>query len=647
MARPISHALVLPDENFMAWLDAVRPYMNAFERVAVVRSPAGNDLNRFRSVTAVEAPRTWFEDDALKHIQRAYPSVVRVDVIKVNTPAKLAQILEARIQARDRFGEQNRSTGHIFDRFTLEWPVEARPTRIVRDFSVPADRDPDTHEGVDLQTYPGTAVNAAAPGEVTRVVSGNDALNYSAYVQVTTSLAGQTYITTYAGLQDIRVGMGQRVSVGDRLGYAAGDRVKLVVQNPPHGMSGFALPHVVDPMRMIYWQGLRLRPTVRVLRVRSLPGAHGDILGTVGPSNALETEEMHGPTLAKIGVEGEWVRVRYPGQRQAYTAAAYLEPFGEDDPVEVVPGTAVPGINIDLDHPHGRPDPNTISRLGWVRLRYNVSLNPNVPEGHPNRHGNTDINATFQRYRPLLNAYQRAGLKIILILTHQTFGEGQGYVWHQMNSARWRDLTRKYVDVVRRVAEQFARTDLIYAYQIWNEQDSSNYRAAVPMPVEDYAYLLGESIRAIRGADSRAKIITGGHVSGPGTGAAYATETLKRLPRGIEPDGIAFHPYGRGASGHRFSQHGSISESLTVWTRIMPGRPVWITEWGVLDQQGNHQLADEVADYADGFIKALGSFPGQVACATWYAWADGMDNGYGLVRADGQPREPLYSRYLR
>ena len=79
----ISHAFVLPDHNFYEWLETLRPYLEKFERVAVVRSPAGNNLNRFRNVTAVEAPLTWWQDSALTHIRRIYPSVVMVDVIDV------------------------------------------------------------------------------------------------------------------------------------------------------------------------------------------------------------------------------------------------------------------------------------------------------------------------------------------------------------------------------------------------------------------------------------------------------------------------------------------------------------------------------------------------------------------------------------
>ena len=50
---------------------------------------------------------------------------------------------------------------------------------------------------------------------------------------------------------------------------------------------------------------------------------------------------------------------------------------------------------------------------------------------------------------------------------------------------------------------------------------------------------------------------------------------------------------------------------------------------------------------ADGFIDiCLNDYRGMVACAVWYAWADTMHNGYGLVRSDSSPRQPLYNHFL-
>jgi hypothetical protein len=117
---------------------------------------------------------------------------------------------------------------------------------------------------------------------------------------------------------------------------------------------------------------------------------------------------------------------------------------------------------------------------------------------------------------------------------------------------------------------------------------------------------------------------------------------------GLQPDGIAFHPYGRGPVGNRFSYFGSISDSVQQYSRILPGKPLWITEWGVLDRQHDNSIADQVSQYASGFLGVLKyEFPGQVACACWYAWAEGMDNGYGLITANSQPRQPLYNTYLK
>jgi hypothetical protein len=131
----ISHAFVLPDKDFAQWLQALIPYLKKFDRVAVIRSPGGNDLNPYRNVTAIKAPNMWLSNDPLRHIRRIYPQVVRVDVVNATTPQQMALILQSRIAANDRFGEQNNSDRHIDDRFVLEWASDYRPIRITRHFT--------------------------------------------------------------------------------------------------------------------------------------------------------------------------------------------------------------------------------------------------------------------------------------------------------------------------------------------------------------------------------------------------------------------------------------------------------------------------------------------------------------------------------
>jgi len=629
---PISHALVLPDADFMSWFRAVEAYTKTFERVVVVRSPAGNDLNRFRNVTAVQAPGVWLNNDALNHIRRVYPMVVRVDVIRANTPAELGNVLQQRIQQNDRYGDKI-SPANINDRFTLDWPSDARPARITRAFNDVVGGQ--KNEGLDIYAPPGTVIHAGASGTVSTVVRQPTSLGYGQYVQISTTISGQTYLTTYARLQNIRVNMGQAVKAGDVIADSNFDSIKVVVQQPGKGLSGYILPDVVDPTMMIYWQGLRLRTTTSSsLRIREKPGTDFKILGMLSAFDRADSLEPHGRTLLKLGQTGQWIKIRSPQNIEGFAAAEYLMA----DETEGIKALNMTGMNLDLLHNLGKPAPDRLKGLGWVRFAYNVSMG----------RGSTDLDAAYNFYAPFLERYAKAGLKVILVFSHQVYGEGAGYHWPSMDTAKWREFTPRYVDYVRKIAQRLAGKDWVTAYQIWNEQDTppNVAHAAVPIPPADYAHLLTESIKAIRGVDSKAKIITGGHVNGPGGGVNYARATLTAMPSNIRPDGIACHSYGRGPVGNMYSPFGSIDEDVEGYSRVLPGGQVWITEWGVLDRPNDP--ASQVADYATGFISRLKNlYSGKVACAVWYAWAEGMHNGYGLVGTNDQPKQPLYDRFLK
>ncbi len=632
MAQPISHALVLPDRDFLSWYRAAEPYTKAFERVAVIRSPAGNDLNRFRSVTAVQAPGVWVQNDAVAHIRRVYPMVVRIDLIRAATPADLARILQERIAQKDRFGERAGSA-HLFDRFTLEWPSDARPARIVRGFNADLGGGR-RNEGLDIFAPEGTTIRAAAAGTVATVVQQPTALGYGQYVQIASSVGGETYLVTYGLLTNISVRMGQKVAVGDVLARSSQDQIKLTVQHPGKGLQGYILPDVVDPTMMIYWQDMRLKITVSGLRLRERPGTDFKVLAMLRPSDRLETLEPHGRTLLKLGVKDQWLRVRSPQSVEGFAASEFLVA----DETAAINALNLTGMNLDMLHPLGKPDAARLKGLGWVRFTYNVSMD----------RGATDLNAAYNFFAPHIERYVKAGLKVILVLTHQTYGEGQGYVWPQMDSGRWRELTARFADYANKIAARFAGRDLIAVYQIWNEQDTPSgvAHAAVPMPPGDYAHLLTQAIRAIRGADAKVTIITGGHVGGPGNGANYARATLAAMPSSVRPDGIAIHSYGRGPAGSPYSPFGSIDEDIDTYSQVLPGAPVWITEWGVLDQP--NASASDVAQYALGFIDRIKRlYSGKTAAAVWYAWADGMHNGYGLVDRNDRPKQPLHDRFLR
>jgi hypothetical protein len=165
--------------------------------------------------------------------------------------------------------------------------------------------------------------------------------------------------------------------------------------------------------------------------------------------------------------------------------------------------------------------------------------------------------------------------------------------------------------------------------------------------VPQYANLLTQSILSIRLNDPRARIITGGHISGNVLGTGYATSVLNLMPSDVRPNGIAFHPYGVGPEGSPFNIFGIIDDSIKAWSGVMPNTPMWITEWGVLDYANDEGIVQAVTDHASGFMQVIEQkFPGMIATAAWYAWAEGMDNGYGLVNDQNQPRQPLYDSFL-
>ncbi len=384
-------------------------------------------------------------------------------------------------------------------------------------------------------------------------------------------------------------------------------------------------------------------PTEDRIRVRTQP-IDGDPVGMVSRGDVLQL--LTATDKTNVGTRGEWIHVRTPNGVEGYTAAWFFEIFDGPQPRYKIDAN-LPGVNLDIYHGLGRPDPRRLGKIGWIRLPYNVSLDPTKPAGDSHRHGNTDIEATRQRYQPTLEAYARAGHKVLLVFTHQTFGEGAGYRWDEMDSNRWRDLSTKFAAMVGRIAAQYANKNIVHAYQIWNEMDAhSGARASVPLPPADYANLLAQSIKAIRAADPDALVITGGHASGPGNGDRYAEQTLNALPAGIVPDGIACHPYGRGdmRSDEKYRHIGNIDDEITAYARLLPGIPIWITEWGVLDAPNENPT--EIARYSREFIERIRTaHPHKVATAIWFAWAQGMDNGYGLVDTQGNDRGDFTTTY--
>ena len=634
----ISHALVLPDRDYAAWLAAAEAYIRAFPQVVVVRSPNGNDLNRYRDVTAVQTPGVWIDNNALTHIRRAYPLVVRVDVIAAGTPTALAALLGERIRRNDRYGAYL-TDGHLSDRLSIGWFSDARPARIVARFNadipnvniggLPSGMR--KNEGIDANAPANTVLRAPLSGAVVQPTPFPPAMGYGTVVQIQTTIEGKAYLVTVTRLLRVDVTVGQTVSEGAPIGLAEGTTSKVVVRDMS-GLNAVAL----DPTPLIYWAALRLQATADGVRVRAQAGTQYPILGSLNRSDLAEPLESHGRTLEKVGIQNEWIKLRTPTGVEGFSAAWLLnavarEPLGE-----------LPGVNLDPKHPLGKPAPSRVAPLGWIRLAYKAVATQGFPT----------INDAHTFYDPLLAGYAAAGVKIVIVLTHQTFGEGAGFNWEQMYSAdrgRWNDYIPQFVNAAKSVAQRYTGRNIVAAYQIWNEQDTDpiNAVSAVPIQASDYAKLLGQTVTAIRSVDPAVKILSGGHTRGPTAGSNYARATISAIsPISARPDALAIHPYGRGAPGAnpRYAPFGLLDDEVNAYYPIL-NVPVWFTEWGVLNLPGDP--ASAIATYATGFLQHIQlNFGSKVAAAIWYAWADGMDNGYGLVNSSDQPKQPLYDQYL-
>ncbi len=627
----ISHALVIPDDNFNAWLEAVRPYTRKFEKVAVVRSPRGNDLNRYRNVTAVNAPQMWSQDNPLSHIRRIYPMVVRVDIINAQTPQELAAALQRRIDANDRYGTRG-GTAHIDDRFILEYPVAFSKLQIVTPF--PELPSTDDTFGVMCLSAKGARVVASAAGKVSKVSTSSDALGIGGYVQVTSQHAGKTYTVTYGGLERVSVALNKEVKVGDELGTAAGASVLLALQEAGGGASGYKLPNVLDPARYLYITNLRVRPTSKGLRVRTVPSTTGEILGFVNPWDWLETLEMHGRTLSKLGKADEWLRLKMPDGRPGYCAAWLLE--GAIKNPDRLSGINITGVNLDEMHPLGKPPANRLGKIGWVRFGYSVS----------NKTGSEDIRKAYDRYAPLAERYVKAGYKVVFTTSHETYGEGkdQFWPWASMTDQKWDMLIKPFSEMMYNIARQWAGKGLVEAWQVWNEQDAHlGAEASVAMSPANYKKMLRAVVPAIRAGDPEVFVLTGGYTNTQGE--RYVRLSIQGLTHDAMPDGLAMHIYGRSCRPNdRYGQYGSIDDLLKAYYAILP-KPLWITEWGVLDAP-DHNPRD-IGDYAMAMVQHIKrNYANLVQALIWYAWAESMHNGFGIVDRNNQPRPGLTERYL-
>jgi hypothetical protein len=564
------HALVLPHDDFSRWLRAADSYVRTFERVHVL--PALDTLpplGRFNSISALA--NRWGDAEA---ISQRCPRAVRVDLLAAETPDSLATLLAERVRRHDRFGRETQSDGHLLERFTLALPLE--PTRLTR-----------SGDGVALATTAGSPVHAPIDGIVSAIGTGA--------IELRARGAEEVYRIRCVGVDEVGVRLGAQVSRGTVIGCAAGAWLRLSIER---GESG-----AVDPLPLLQWPDLRLRPTASSVRTRSEPHADSAPLLELRRDDLIEPLEPDGVALAKIGREGKWIHVRTPYGVTGYVAAWLLE---------AVPSATLPnliGVNIDPTHPLGQPDPSRLMGLGYVRFVYRAAHFPSP-------------DAADSFYAPLIQAYA-AKIKLILALTPQTYGDGDGYVWERLTPERWSDFIPRFAEQARRLGRLYAGK--IAAYDLWN----------APAPPDISTRLLNETARAIRSADPTAQILASGDVCALRSAQAA----------GLLLDGITLNAEGYGAPGAspRYAPLGTIDALLAEYAEFE--KPLWITSFGVFDKPDDAPAA--VARYAVDLAYHIRSqHRTRVTALCWSNWADGLGDGFGLVDRLDRTKYPLFNEYL-
>lgn len=248
------HQIILvPRERFWEWVRAARDYILTFgPNITPDPHVAGRYMMPNQVVTVVLPPngypaygdiRAWF--------QRHYPGVT-LDVIEVDSPQALQEVLAQRIANLDRYGE-----GEI--PFRLLWPTDypvitqpfgAHP-EIYQQWGLPG------HEGVDIRAPMNTNIYAAADGEV-YLVDDDPAGAYGKQVRIRHR---DGYRTIYAHLNTILVRQGefvkagQRIALADSTGNSSGSHLHLALKHEgatARGETNYPRD-IIDPTPFLVW----------------------------------------------------------------------------------------------------------------------------------------------------------------------------------------------------------------------------------------------------------------------------------------------------------------------------------------------------------------------------------------------------------
>ena len=273
--------LLLPSEDYWTWVRASSPYVMHFgPNITSNPKTAAAYMAPRQVITFPQLPDGYgVSGDLEQWLRNAHPGI-RLDVIDAKDPAYFKDVLRARVNENDRYGQKQKP-------FYMLWPTDFAV--ITQEFGA----NPDIygrwgfpgHEGVDFRARPNTNIYACADGVVYRVHMNPDNHPYGVHVRIRHDGG---YKTVYAHFAKALVVNGQMVKAGDIIGKAdstgasVGSHLHLTLKRDgatERGETDYP-KDVIDPMPFLVWPEPASRKEIESYGWQSgkmLFGAHGRI----------------------------------------------------------------------------------------------------------------------------------------------------------------------------------------------------------------------------------------------------------------------------------------------------------------------------------------------------------------------------------
>lgn len=224
-------------------------------------------------------------------------------------------------------------------------------------------------------------------------------------------------------------------------------------------------------------------------------------------------------------------------------------------------------------------------------------------------------------YDDIVAANEENGLNLIGLLAYSATWASSGPEGAEMREHYPPRTVSEYADFVYRTVSRYKKS--VHLWEIWNEPNLDGFFRPT-QDAEAYVELLKAGYLAAKRADPMATVVMSGL---SGTGGGYLDEMVQ-LGAADYTDAVVIHPYqaGNPEAGDSF-----VHDIASVRAK-MPGKPVWLTEWGWrTDEQGaGNQALYTVKGYLlahamDVEKNALYSF--NIATDTQFGLADSNAGG--------------------